>query len=944
MLCKAYHSDKQSQDQLDASSAHYTETGKLPANDFYNAIVDKSDTIDAQVYVKYSLMSQAKLESELVDAGVIVSDKNIKLATHSLPTAVLAVPGTARTQRYWIFPHVKSDMPVLKVSAGCRIGHSWMVLGTDENAYSQHGQDSFKHLANEPMLDIDETQLMHLDAFKYSLDPTRPPVDGTKWEKGRAAAVAKRANTSSPALTRKAPKSSTCSQQPENQPNMNSSQTAGAASPSSIVAADLQDVDLSDKQPKTLREQDEDEPASDAETTAALDVLRLNRGRCNLWRGAIHGADGNWRWQCERAAGTQRQFRNDDIANKLDLWTEKYKKVDKLSAEKIMKCNTSEVDAAIDILMEEYDEIPLEIFPRLVAKKGSEVRDTCKQGDYEKLLTVTFPWCLISEDTPFQVSDPKSAHMVNSLDEKITIFKQVVFSDGLKSMILEKGGSTKNAFKMCEATHSRCQGVLNQREFQPPPLELQAMTDIATACRFVMGLISPDLLSDSIYIDALSDAAEHVKASCAGKSCLSMAAYWVDSSVELKKPFNDNVARLDALQETSKRVDAAQEELQDVIIDLNREITLESIAEYSKAICKGLKAVAYSHGAQVGMVASVFSGKLPAHTVTLFEACKRLLKGNNHNPSKIMPHIVTVVSECSVVLPLNKQISELEVDLGLLQRSNEMNSRRHEWSSATSALTKQVSVETLGQVDAAVKKFEGANFFDDKDLKAGAAAALDAFLLHCIESFPKAPAREDIVGFTKDIQQFIDKDPSTSTECEPAQCLAVFLVAGRVAYTKMTEVISLDLSEKLTLLDPLHDAAQQALLASQHATKHLSELIMYWSVTPPQTNMKEWIAELLERSSKLVVDAEKAVQDKLKFLETVGLETLEASSAVLEPIKYGLAGGKSYKDGMPPGKTWSKWKSHIEATLGQSEVAATLDEQIKSSDKVFFMLAFGPGP
>jgi hypothetical protein len=108
--------------------------------------------------------------------------------------------------------------------------------------------------------------------------------------------------------------------------------------------------------------------------------------------------------------------------------------------------------------------------------------------------------------------------------------------------------------------------------------------------------------------------------------------------------------------------------------------------------------------------------------------------------------------------------------------------------------------------------------------------------------------------------------------------------------------------------------------------------------------MKEWIAELMERSGKLVIDAEKAVHDKLKFLETVGLETLEASAAVFEPIKYGLAGGKSYKDGMPTGKTWSKWKSHIEATLGESEVAANLDEQIKSSEKVFFMWAFGPGP
>ena len=92
--------------------------------------------------------------------------------------------------------------------------------------------------------------------------------------------------------------------------------------------------------------------------------------------------------------------------------------------------------------------------------------------------------------------------------------------------------------------------------------------------------------------------------------------------------------------------------------------------------------------------------------------------------------------------------------------------------------------------------------------------------------------------------------------------------------------------------------------------------------------------ELFARTKNLINDGEKAVKKKLEYLETVALESLEASTANVESIQYGFAGGKSYLEGMPTGKTWNNWQSHVQSTLGQSEVAANLDVQLKASEQV----------
>ena len=951
MLCKTYHTDKTSQDDLDHACNHFTEAGLLPIRPVdSSATVSKFDTVEAEVYVKFSLMSRARLEAELTEAGVIVSDKNISLATHGIPEARLARPGDATKQLYWIFPYVKnSDLPVLKLKTGSKLRNLSLVLRADANAYCEHSNDSFKHAAGEGVLAIDEDRLIGWESFRYSLDVSRAPVDGSKWEKGRAAKRSAATKTPSPSPRAKAVKAVDKSPRlpalavPEPGSSLSSEQLA-------IVPADDDSVP-GYKLPKAVQDQDEEGSTSDVETNSGLDCLRTNRMRCNLWHAAIHGADGNWRWQCQRAAAHQRELGNKDIANKLDEWLGYYNKVNMVSASKIMSSNESDIEAALDVLYEQYCETPAEIFPRLVAKKGAEVRTASKRGNYTDLIEVTFPWCLIVDDVPFCLAKPANAHTLNALDDKLTIFKTVIFQDCLKDMLLDKNADSKESFALCGAVHTKCQAIQNQRDYKPPPAELLAMSDVASSCRLVMCLIDPDLLSDSIYIDAIREAGEFAKAQAAGKTCLSMVTYWVNSSVELKKSFQEALTRLDALSETSKRIDSAKDELLDVTIDPDEDITLDRVAEYSKAICRALKAVAYSQGARVPMMSKTFGDTLPAHTATLFEACKTLLKTNNHSPSQVMEHIVKVVSEVSVVLPLNEKISGLETDLAMLQRSNDMNLRRHEWASATKSLTTEVSLDTLGQVDAAVKKFEGANFYDDDDLRRGTVGALQTFHIHCIDKYPLEPLRQDIIGFTQNLQQFIAQDPSKDPNCLAASSLAKFIVAGNHAYKLLSILQSFKLPEKAALLDPEHTAGQKAVLGVKHAMAQLSDLLKGTSdkcVTAAATEspLAAQIPKLFAHTRALLKDGEVVVQKNLKLMETVALETLEASSDKLEKVQYGLPDGQSYKDNMPAGKTtWSKLKSHIEATLGQSEVAANLDENIKESEKVCLIWGpFGPGP
>ena len=123
-----------------------------------------------------------------------------------------------------------------------------------------------------------------------------------------------------------------------------------------------------------------------------------------------------------------------------------------------------------------------------------------------------------------------------------------------------------------------------------------------------------------------------------------------------------------------------------------------------------------------------------------------------------------------------------------------------------------------------------------------------------------APLRQDIVGFTKDIQQFIAKDPSTDRDCQCAQVLSQFLVDGMAAHSAMGALLEHQLPDKLSLLDPVHSAAQQAVLACKHAVQVITDKLNGLKYTAPSTEMGAKLTELIGRSKTLVTEVETAMK------------------------------------------------------------------------------------
>ena len=938
VLAQTYHNDKASQIELDKNCTAFTETGHLPQDRSRNAIVGQYDSTGAEVYMKYSLMSRVHLEAELLEAGVHVTDKNIAVATAGIPTADLFVPGSAVKQKYWIFPRTvkRADLPVLKVTAESSSGKNLFLLTTDQNAYAGHGSDAYKHLSATESLNISHDTLTPYDVFKAGLHGEDVPASKFEAKSRRSSYVPKR---SQPALDtpRKPPaKSVTASASPianKTSPQQNSS-SATPAHQDPLADEDVQHIRI----PKTVQLADEEQPPSDTETANAEGVLRTKRLKCDLWSNAIYGSDGNLRWQCERAAQTQRNRKQIDVANKLDDWAEKYRKVGWLSAHSIMDSTRDEREQGLEILEAEYGEIPAELFPRLVTKKATESRDAAKPLQFTEMLDCVFPWGLMNLDTPFNVSDPKSSCLLNPIEERMTIFKAVVLNDTLKPFMLEKGGQREAAYKLCEEINGRCLTITNQRDFKPPESELQAISDLAASARLVMGLQKPSLFADSMFLDALTDSKEHSTAQGPGKTCLSSVAYWATVAPDLKGIFAGAVGRLDAYQETAKRLEASTEELADVAFDLNADYGPDEVAELSKAVCRGLKAISYSHGAQVGIVAESLSASIPEAITTLFNACEALLKRGLH-PTAVMPHICSALSEAAVVLPLNAQISELEIQLGTMQRNNDMNSRRHEWLAACASLADQCDEFSLGALDKAIAKFSGANFYDDSQLVNAAELAVTKFLEDCISAYPKPYPRDDLVGFMTAMQQFISKTPGSDQGCLARMKLAEYLVLARSCVTHLAIVDSLKSPDSLS--DPAHVALQDAVLQAKHTMEMLQNKIGSEDLKALSASLTSMVYGPLAATVKdLIQHGLNNTNGIVEVLKKVGIKSLVAAATTLSPLKGGLGGGKSYRDDLPGGKlSWIKYKSHIDSTLGKSEVAAKLEDDIKIADEACLNLS-----
>ena len=84
-------------------------------------------------------------------------------------------------------------------------------------------------------------------------------------------------------------------------------------------------------------------------------LLVNNQKRCDLWTTAAGGNTGNARYQCERAAKTQRRRGNLKVAGDLDGWANNALLCESLADPLIMKATPEQVRKGVTVLLDEYD-------------------------------------------------------------------------------------------------------------------------------------------------------------------------------------------------------------------------------------------------------------------------------------------------------------------------------------------------------------------------------------------------------------------------------------------------------------------------------------------------------------------------------------------------------------------------------------------------------------
>ena len=120
-------------------------------------------------------------------------------------------------------------------------------------------------------------------------------------------------------------------------------------------------------------------------------MLARNNKRCDLWSAAVHGKQGNNRYQCERAAKQHRANNNLKLAGELELWAQKVVDCEILAAANIMKATPEQVAKGVAVLTNEYGELPDVIPFRLVAWRVKRTIDTCERPNVDEALDMAFP-------------------------------------------------------------------------------------------------------------------------------------------------------------------------------------------------------------------------------------------------------------------------------------------------------------------------------------------------------------------------------------------------------------------------------------------------------------------------------------------------------------------------------------------------------------------------
>ena len=951
-LCSVYHSSAEDQKEIDKACDAY-ETGQ-PMEDIEDrAGVKRTDVAIHETNQKYSLMDEDRLHHEMERRGVQLTADNISKCTDGILQAALPSPGTNVLKDIWVFPYAKdSGLPTYKLRSCVNASKGTTTLNAADVSLSKHAQLAFNNAITEvhSTCQVPEEPLL-LDVgfhdFLGHLGPVQPGSYEHPTQIGLRELASRR--TASPASVpvaspRTSPRSSNNSIGPKfaRRPSNASIASETKDAPESEVgkdAAKLGEVPPhSGKIPKTVQDADEDAPPSDQEDLAAAQDLRKNRLRTDLWNSSVYGKMGNDRWQCERAARTWRRHRRENIAEHLDKWAEKQRSVENLSEDMINNTTRHDRDIAVDILIEEYGEVPKEVKPRLAVQCGYDHRDSSTAEKCNDMLDTTFPWCREGEKKTFDDKAPKNCHLEEPIIVKSKNFRDVVYIGFLKELIMKKGQASA-ACIVATNIRNRCEVILSQREFKPDKEELDIITDVITSTRFLEAINKEELLSDMAYVDACAAGLQFLNSTSIGKTFMGAIGTWVGTSPDLKALATTTKERIEGIKEAAKKLEVAQEGIDEHMLDPQQDtFNVEEVQAFSESLLAALKTISYSLGAKVSAVTTSISKELPTHIANLFEIGKKVLEKNEVPPASVLPHLRKVITEAAVVLPLEKRICELEQELCMLQRRSDMNEQKDEWARACKGVAKNLDMEALGAIDAACKKFEGAAFAADQNLSAISLEALCGVINDGISKFPEPGLREDLQGLSVSMMDLTMTDPAKDAQAKEIRLL-VDVITNGVKVNKQCKAL---VDTEVDSFSDEHRARQTETLTLDASLRGLKSLLQedLSNITIP--HLKAEAEQLKGCASSVAIATEAKIQSKTEALGAVATAALTDLGKHLDGIKLGMKNGQDYRTSLPKSAkpTWKSYAKAIQETLGQSETCAGLDEHMANAKLVICIYFF----
>ena len=404
----ACYKDATPQVQRDMDAAVTTHAAGSGRQSLLDEHVSNSTTISREVYMKFSLVPESELEREF---GSLRSMEGL---LDGIPKTKHFYPGTSQQMTFYVFPriHERPDFPVLKVLTANDARQHIQVMGPACELYAAQGRQILEHLENRAatpgfsdpnergnmvswatFLGRKDKQSVAVNDPEMSLRKegleAQWMIDGGEPSTSCGSFAAKKIR---PAVGQRGALASACTS--------NGSECV----PNSVDALDEADMEIGfggSSTAPSLRSATGKLNFGDASTVGEDNfelgdneeehVLARNKKRCDLWGAAVHGKQGNNRYQCERAAKQQRGRNNLKLAGELEIWAQKVVDCEMLAAANILKATPEQVAKGVAVLTNEYGELPDVIPFRLVAWRVKRTIDTCERPNVDEILDIAFP-------------------------------------------------------------------------------------------------------------------------------------------------------------------------------------------------------------------------------------------------------------------------------------------------------------------------------------------------------------------------------------------------------------------------------------------------------------------------------------------------------------------------------------------------------------------------